>query len=102
MVKSVESFQCSICGQLFYLEKKALECERIHKEGRVIKEYLHIDSMVSEMIERHEENGHGITEQQAELICNLLYEVEIDIKLMDDSAEIIDIKKEKAVLKDLK
>jgi hypothetical protein len=102
MVKTTESFSCDICGVLYYSEKQALECERIHKEGIIVKEYLHNNSMVTEIMEHYENSGHPITEIQAELISSVLYEVEIDIKLMDDSAEIIDIKKEKAVLKDLR
>ena len=100
--KEVAIFVCGVCGEDFYAEKLAEACERVHKEGVIIKDYLHRNSNHSETEEFLKDRGYDFSEDQIELIHGLLYEVEIEIRVMDDSAEIIGIKKEKALVKDLR
>jgi len=106
MVKSStqEVFSCEVCGEDFYSEKLAQNCERVHKEGIIIKDYLHRHGSLSETEEdlKTRYSGKTFSEDQIELIHGLFYEVEIEIKVMDDSVEIIGIKKEKALAKDLR
>jgi len=104
MVKSStqEIYSCEVCGKDFYLEKLAQDCERTHKEGVIIKDYLHRSGSYSETEEFLKDRGYDFSEVQIELIHGLLYEVEIEIKVLDDSVEIIGIKKEKSTVKNLR
>ena len=102
MVKKVDSYMCDICGKTYDIELWATNCENLHKEGLIVKEYLHGDGTLSEIKEHHEDRGNFITDTQTKMIQSLLYEVEIDIKLMDGSAEIIGIKKESVTKDDLR
>jgi hypothetical protein len=97
-IKEVEVYVCEVCGEDFYFEDLARECERIHEEGIIVKNYLHRTGNYSETKEFLEESGYTLSDEQISMIYGLLYEVEIDIKVMDDSAEIVGIKKEKTTL----
>lgn len=67
-----------------------------------VKGYVHNNSSLSEIKENHSRRGLDLTDDQARMVYDLLYEVEIDIEIGTDTAEIVGIKKNKSQAKRLR